>query len=62
MFVYKKFRAAQFKNAIKRSCKNMLTAGMKAPQFTLADANGNMVAVYLAAEFGGFAVHLLQAK
>ena len=26
------------------------------------DANGNMVAVYLAAEFGGFAVHLLQAK
>ena len=26
------------------------------------DANGNMVAVYLASEFGGFAVHLLQAK
>ena len=26
------------------------------------DANGNMVAIYLADEFGGFAVHLVQAK
>ena len=26
------------------------------------DANGNMVAIYLANEFGGFAVHLVQAK
>jgi len=26
------------------------------------DANGNMVAIYLAEEFGGFAVHLVQAK
>lgn len=26
------------------------------------DANGNMIAVYLASEFGGFAIHLLQAK
>lgn len=26
------------------------------------DANGKMIAVYLAGEFGGFAIHLLQAK
>ncbi len=26
------------------------------------DSNGNMIAIYLAKEFGGFAIHLLQAK